>query len=281
VDVLDPQPGAALEYWFWTFHAGGLAFLVDFIVRRGEGAAETRISLWLDGIGRVEHAGSSSWSAEPGRITTDHGTLTPGGSDGSVADITWDLHWEAGSRVVGPLPHGLARRSPLDLSIEIRPDAVFTGEVRIGGVSHPVEGVPGSFAHYWGRRLADQWLWVSASRFADPAMRVEVSLSRHRLFGRIPLPLTFAFLWIARADGDEAIVSGTRGLVRHRRRGARWEIDAISLRGRRHRVVVNGGTVAPNDLGEGITQTLLGSLDVDGLRADEGTVGVETRGWQF
>jgi hypothetical protein len=112
-------------------------------------------------------------------------------------------------------------------------------------------------------------------------MRVEMSLSRHRLFGKVPIPLTFAFVWISTADRHEAIVSGTRGLVRHRRRGARWEIDAISLRGRRHRIVVDGGTVVPNDLGEGITQTLLGNLEVDGLPADGQTVGVETRGWRF
>jgi hypothetical protein len=129
--------------------------------------------------------------------------------------------------------------------------------------------------------LADQWLWVSASRFADPAMRVEVSLSRQRLFGRIPLPLTLAFVWIARRDGEEMIVSGMRGLVRHRRRGLAWEVDAISLRGRRHRIVIDGGLVAPNDLGEGITQTLFGNLVVDGLPAEAQTVGVETRGWPF
>jgi hypothetical protein len=281
VEILDPQPGAALEYWFWTFHEGGLAFLVDFIARRGEGSAETRISLWLDGVGRVEHAMSSTLSAQPGLVRTDHGTLTSDGSHGTVADITWDLRWETGSRVVGPLPRGLARHSPLDLSIEIRPEVTFTGDVRIGGISHAVEGVPGSFAHYWGRRLADRWLWVSASRFADPTARVEVSLSRHRLFGRVPIPLTFGFVWISRADRHEVIVSGTRGLVRHRRRGARWEIDAISVRGRRHRLVIDGGTVVPNDLGEGITQTLLGNLDVDGVSADGQTVGVETRGWRF
>jgi hypothetical protein len=281
VDGLDPQPGAALEYWFWTFHAGGLAFLADFIVRRGQGAAETRISLWQDGGGRVEHAFSSTWSAEPSSVVTERGELTPQGSHGSVGDISWDLHWESGNRLVGPLPRALARHSPLDLSIEIRPDAVFTGEIRVAGVPYPVDGVPGSLTHYWGRRLADRWLWVSASRFADPAMRVEVSLSRHRLFGRVPLPLTVAFVWIARTGGEELIVSGMRGLVRHRRRGGRWEVDTISLRGRRHRLAIDAGSVAPNDLGEGITQTLLGNLVIDGVPADAGTVGVETRGWPF
>jgi hypothetical protein len=281
MEHLDPQAGAALEYWFWTFHAGGLAFLVDVIVRRRNGTAETRVSLWRDGSGRVEHAPSAGWSVASERVTTEHADLTPSGSRGAVADIEWDLHWERGSRVVAPLPHALARRSPFDLSIETWPDSVFTGQVRLGGTTYPVDRVPGSFVHYWGRRLADQWLWVSATQFDDPARRVELDISRQRLWGRIPLPFALAFAWIADADGAELVVSGMRGLIRHRRRGSAWEIDLVSLRGRRHRIVVEGGTAAPNDLGEGITQTLLGNLVVDGVSASAATVGVETRGWPF
>jgi hypothetical protein len=43
----------ALEYWFVKVHAGDLAFLVDYIVRRAPGRAEVRVSLWTRGRPRV------------------------------------------------------------------------------------------------------------------------------------------------------------------------------------------------------------------------------------
>ena len=60
---------APLEYWFLKFNQGRLAFLVDFIIRRRQHQAEVRLSLWVDGNGRVEHAFSSSWRANPTKVT--------------------------------------------------------------------------------------------------------------------------------------------------------------------------------------------------------------------
>jgi hypothetical protein len=53
--------GAPLEYWFFKFNHGHLAFLVDFITRRRQQQAEVRLSLWVRGNGRVERACSPSW----------------------------------------------------------------------------------------------------------------------------------------------------------------------------------------------------------------------------
>jgi len=86
MDAFTPRE-TALEYWFWTFHAGDLAFPVDFIVRRGAGEGEIRISLWVRGQGRVEHLRSAEWSADSKRITIGGGQLVPGGSTGAVGDI--------------------------------------------------------------------------------------------------------------------------------------------------------------------------------------------------
>lgn len=55
---------APLEYWFGTFNAGDLGFLVDFIVRRRTGEGEVRVSLWVRGHGRVEHQLSDAWSTD-------------------------------------------------------------------------------------------------------------------------------------------------------------------------------------------------------------------------
>jgi hypothetical protein len=93
------------------------------------------------------------------------------------------------------------------------------------------------------------------------------------------MPMSIALAWIAGSDGEEIVVSPLRGLVRSRRRGTGWVVDIVTLRGRRHRITLDKGDIAPNDLGEGITQTLGGDLTVDGIRATGATVGVETRGW--
>ena len=44
MDPFAPRDHAALDYWFWKFHVGDLAFLVDVIVRRRTGTSETRVS---------------------------------------------------------------------------------------------------------------------------------------------------------------------------------------------------------------------------------------------
>jgi hypothetical protein len=77
--------GAPLEYWFLKFNQGRLAFLVDFIIRRRQHQAEVRLSLWVDGTGRVEHAFSSSWRANPTTVTVAGCELGPRASRGAGA----------------------------------------------------------------------------------------------------------------------------------------------------------------------------------------------------
>src|SRR6185369_14016156 len=122
--------GAAVEYWFWTFHAGDLAFLVDFIVRRRTGEGEIRVSLWVRGQGRVEHFRTTAWSAESKSITIGDGWLAPDGSTGSVGDIAWDLRWTTAGNAISPTPGLNGRAHPLDLRFLLRPDARFDGSVR-------------------------------------------------------------------------------------------------------------------------------------------------------
>jgi hypothetical protein len=277
---LGPRPSAAVEYWFWKLHVGNLAFLVDVIIRRRTATAETRISLWVADGPRIEHAPSALFSAQPRLVTTEHAELTPTGSRGTVADITWDLWWDRGAQVIPALSRPIEATRALDIWLELYPRTAFSGSVTIGSVRYEIDGLPGVFMHYWGRRLADRWLWVSASRFDDDvARRVEVLVPRSRMYGRIPNPMPVAFAWLGSGAGDELVISPLNGLVRHRRRGTGWVISVASLRGRRHSLVLDKGIAAANDLGEGIIQTLRGNLTVDGIAAATATVGVETRGW--
>jgi len=278
MDAFTPRE-AALEYWFWTFHAGDLAFLTDFIVRRRTGEGEIRISLWVRGQGRVEHFRTAEWSADSKRITIGDGPLAPDGSTGAVDDIAWNLRWSTGEQAISPTPGLSGRANPLDMKFLLRPDARFDGFVRIGGETFAVAKEPGSFTHYWGRRLPDQWLWISATRFeGHPEQRLEAAIGRSRLWGRFPMPTPISYVWITDGGRSELTVSPLNGLVRKRRDGDTIAIDVRRWNGQRHRITCRAGT-SQNDLGEGIRQTLLGELTLDGLSAVAGTVGIETRGW--
>ncbi len=174
---------AALEYWFWKFNSGDLAFLVDFIVRRRTGEAEVRVSLWVRGLGRVEHERGDVWSTDPRRVAIGESELQPQGSTGVAGDISWDLRWTGGADLVEPLPGLVARARPLDMQFLLRPGARFSGSVRVGSEIFAVDDVPGAFTHYWGRRLSEKWLWISATSFeGDPLRRLEVLIARSRLW---------------------------------------------------------------------------------------------------
>ena len=278
MDAFTPRE-AALEYWFWTFHAGDLAFLVDFIVRRRTGEGEIRVSLWVRGQGRVEHLQTAEWSADAQRIAIGDGQLSPDGSTGAVGDIAWDLSWSTVAKAISPTPGLSGRAHPLDLRFLLRPDARFNGSVRVGGETFAVANEPGSFTHYWGRRLPDHWLWISATRFeGHPEQRLEAAIGRSRLWGRIPMPSPIAYVWVTDGGRSELTVSPLNGLVRQRRDGDTISIDVGRWNGRRHRITCRAGPTQ-NDLGEGIRQTLFGELTLDGRSAVPETVGIETRGW--
>jgi hypothetical protein len=269
---------APLEYWFWKFHAGDLAFLVDFILRRRTDQAEVRVSLWVRGEGRVEHLVSRSWSADTNTVSVGDQRLTPSGSTGAAADISWDLRWQPGEPLVDPRPGFLGPMHPFDMELLLRPAARFSGVVTVAGERFDVVDVPGLLTHYWGRRLARSWCWISATEFEDaPERRVEVLIARSGLWGRDPLVLPFAYLWTTDGQRSELTISPVTGLIRQREVSNGIAMDMVRINGRRHRLSCTAGADTFNDLGEGIRQTLLAELIFDGHRAVAGRTGLEFR----
>jgi hypothetical protein len=175
----------------------------------------------------------------------------------------------------------VARLEPFDSSIVVWPQARFSGSVQVGSDRFEVMDVPGSFYHYWGRRLLERWVWLSATLFEDqPERRLEgVVAGRSRLYGRLPYPIPVSVLWTTDGNRHEEIASAVNGVIRTRVSSAGVVIDGQRLGGRRHRVEASWGDVGPNDLGEGIVQTMLADLTLDGIRAATGTVGLEVRGY--
>jgi len=280
MDAFSPRPNAHLDYWFWKFHVGDLAFLVDLIVRRQTGLAEVRVSQWLRGVGRVVHDETSDWSASAAEVRIGRTTIQPGRCVGSAEDIAWDLSWHQGE-VLSPLRGLIARVEPFDTTLVVWPNATFTGSIQVGGERFEVSDLPGTFYHYWGRRLADRWIWLSATNFeGHPDQRVEgLFAARSRLYGRVAAPLPVSLLWTIDGDRRRELVSAVNAMVQVRADRSTVSVDARGILGARHRLVASWGDVTPNDIGEGIIQTMHADLTVDGVPANRGTVGLEVRGY--
>jgi hypothetical protein len=280
MDAFSPRPNAHLDYWFWKFHVGELAFLVDLIVRRQTGLAEVRISQWLRGVGRVVHDETSDWSTSPDDVRMGPTVLQPGRCAGSAENISWDLSWREGE-VLSPMRGLIARVEPFDTTLVVWPYATFTGSVQVGAERFELSDLPGTFYHYWGRRLADRWVWLSATQLdGHPDRRVEgLFAARPRLYGRVPVPVPVSLLWMVDGDRREELVSAVNAVIRVKADRSKVSVDARGILGARHRLVASWGDVAPNDIGEGIIQTMHADLTFDGVQATSGTVGLEVRGY--
>src|SRR5262245_27331119 len=259
--MFSPRPNARLDYWFWKFHVDDLAFLVDLIVRREGGTAEVRVSQWLRGVGRVVHHETTDWSAGPDEVRLGETRMRAGSCEGSAEDIAWDLTWTGGS-VLSPLRGLIARLEPFDTTLVVWPDAVFNGWVTVAGERFNVTDLPGTFYHYWGRRLPEKWVWLSATHFeGHPDRRVEGLFGVDtQLYGRVPSPLPIGVLWTTDGGQREELVSGVNAIVRAKVLPGAITVDARGLPARRHRLVARWGDATPNDLGEGIVQTMYADL---------------------
>jgi hypothetical protein len=242
--------GAALEYWFIKFHAGDLAFLVDFIVRRDAGQSEVRVSLWVRGQGRVAHAFAAH--EETGRIGDC--TFSADSTRGCVEDIEWDISYDAGASRVAPRAPLFTALKAFDLDLLSRPQAVFGGAVTVGGERFALSNVAGSVTHYWGRRLPDRWRWISANAFGGTDLVVEATLMRTRVWGQRPA-IAAGYLW---TNQDGLLVSPVNGLLTVRGTWHDYVVTARSF-GRTTRWHCVAQPERDNDLGEGIHQTLLGT----------------------
>lgn len=265
---------APLEYWFIKLHTVGLAFLVDFIVRRPIGQAEVRVSLWVRGDGHVARRYATSWRAAD-EVGIAESLLGAAHSTGAVEGIEWDLTYEPGAGRAAPRVPLLSALHPFDLELVSRPGMVFSGDVVVGGERFDVREVRGSLTHYWGRRLPDRWHWISADAFGETDLAVEAVAMRSRLWGLRPV-LAVGYLWTRRAGRQQMLISPLNGLIT-----ISGSLEDYHLVARRPGGTTHLHCSAPperyNDLGEGIHQTLHGSCAVlgDGLVDDR--AGLEYR----
>jgi hypothetical protein len=269
--------GAPLEYWFIKVRSGDLSFLVDWIVRRDSGAAEVRISLFVRGAGRVLRTRTDVWQDSDATVHVNGCTLTPGSASGSVDDVRWDLTCDPGETRLDPVPLPAKVLHPFDLQLAGRPRARFTGSIEVAGETFTLAAARGTLNHYWGRRLPDAWVWVSADGLGDGDGVVEAALIRTRLWGHGRRGLIGGYAMVDDGSRTTQILAPTYGHLSVDGTQESFEINAWT-RGRKVTLTASAPRSAYNDLGEGIRQTLLGDIAVDGWGSSRGSAGLEFRG---
>jgi hypothetical protein len=265
--------GTALEYWFIKLHAGDLAFLVDYIVRRAGGRSEVRVSLWVRGRPRLVRAYAEA-TATGADVVIGEARFGPDRCAGAAEDVAWDLTYDSGGGRAAPRVPGLD--SAFDMSLVSRPRARFDGSVLVAGERFDVAAAAGSVTHYWGRRLPDRWHWISANAFPGTDLTVEGVLMRTRLWGRRPA-WSAGYLWWSEAGRDRLLISPLTGLITVA--GARTDYRLTARGpGATMRLRCTAPAEAYNDLGEGIRQTLVGRCALVDRGLADGRAGLEYRG---
>jgi len=268
--VLSPHPASALEYWFFKVNAGPVALLVDWIARRRVNENWLRVSI------HSPHRRAVLFEKQS-ELFTERSCLSAGRTVGWIDDVAWELEIDASGEWIAPdlFPARLLRMP--DLVLASAPRAAFTGWIQIGDQRAQLQRAPGMVSHYWGRQLASEWWWASASQFDREGVAMECTILRSGVWG-IPVGLPLAYLYLRDGATREFVIappalarvtgSPEKFEIQFRRFGA--ETITLSAQGRDY-----------GDLGDGIVNTLVGDLEIRKggrlIARAQGTAGLERR----
>ena len=290
--MLSSHPASALEYWFFKVNAGPVALLVDWIARRGVNENWLRVSLHSphkravlfekqaplppNELPSQLNCGGNS-GAMAGTVSFQRSCLSAGRTVGRLDDVAWELEIDAGEEWIAPdvFPAKLLRMP--DLLLVSAPLAAFTGWIQIGGQRTQLHRSPGTMSHYWGRRLAPEWWWASASQFDREGVAVECTVLRSDVWG-IPIGLPLAYLYLRDGATRDFVISPP-ALARVRGSPEKFEIQFRRLGA--ETITLNAQGRDYGDLGDGIIITLVGDLEVRTggrlIARAQGTAGLERR----
>jgi hypothetical protein len=146
----------------------------------------SRATFGRDGL-RVqwdEPSEGSAFSLEPGAVR--------GHIERGKARIAWDLRYEAQGAPLELLPYPwmYAAKFPKSKLVTPVPDAVFSGEVDVGGERWSLDGWRGMQGHNWGRGHADLYAWCHVNAWDDAGEPVVLEAVSARVrTGPVLLPL--------------------------------------------------------------------------------------------
>ncbi|HJQ69520.1 MAG TPA: tocopherol cyclase family protein [Blastocatellia bacterium] len=140
------------------------------------------------------------------RLELGDGEFSPCRAVGAVADEKHSIEWDLSFTPCDKTYHHITRK----LNMLIRPSTVvcspnldtrFSGTIVIDGRKHKLNGEPGCQSHLWGRKRADEWVWLHSNAFEGHAGTVFEGLAaRARTVGRTLPPLQSLYL---RHRGEE------------------------------------------------------------------------------
>lgn len=249
--MLSPHPFAALEYWFFKVNSGTIAILVDWISRRHTNQHWLRVSIHSSYKREVLFEKQINFMPEDNFLSTQR-------TVGHLGDVAWELDINPGIDWIKPdiFPAGILRMT--DLSLVSAPLANFTGWVRHGEHQIALQSAPGIISHYWGRKLASEWWWVSANQFDQAGVAVECSILRSSLWGTsIEIPL--AYLYLRQHDKKE-LVMAPLGFASVKGSPENFELEIHRIGG--ESVTLNGTGRDYGDFGDRILNTLVGDLEI-------------------
>ena len=122
---------------------------------------------------------------------------------------------------------------------------------------------------------ADRWLWLSEN---TDDLDVEALFTTQRLW-RLPWPrLPVAYVFVKDRRGARYVISPLTGFARASGTRDEVRVRAWGPRAGALEITASRANATHNDLGEGITQTLIADARI-GDRTIGGRMGLETRGW--
>jgi hypothetical protein len=250
--MLSPHPSAALGYWFFKVNAGPTALLVDWIARRRANEHWLRVSI------HSPHKREVLFEKRAVLMPGEHDCLSARRTVGRLGEVSWELEIDPGADWITPdiFPARLLRMP--DASIVSAPLATFTGSIRHAGHHAALQNAPGLVSHYWGRQLASEWWWVSASQFDEPGIAVECFAARSSVWG-VPVGLPLAYLYLHQ-NGKRRLVMAPFNLAQVKGSPESFEIR-IRRPGARTITLIGAGRDYGN-LGDGIINTLVGDLEI-------------------
>lgn len=269
--MLAPHPSTDLEYWFFKVNAGTVALLVDWITRRKHKENVLRVSIHSPQQRAVLFDKLPSPMIEEQNFMTTQRTL------GQLGDISWSLDIDCSNDRIEPdtFPANLLRMS--DLALVSAPLATFTGWIRHRSLQVELQRAPGMIAHYWGRQLPHEWWWVSANQFDREDIAVECAVFRSSVWGS-PIRLPFAYLYLRSVDERKLIMSPP-AIARAKGTPEKFEIQFQPIAAETITLRAQGREYG--DLGDGISNTLVGDLDIwqgdKRIGRAEGTAALERR----
>lgn len=268
--MLTLHPNAAIEYWYFKVNAGPIALIVDWIARRKLNENWLRVSVHSPYKREVIFERLATFMPNDNFLNNQK-------TVGHAGEVTWDLDIVPGNDWIQPDIFPAVLLKMPDTIYKSAPMATFNGWIRHGNQQVKVDHVPGSLTQYWGRQLYSEWWWVSTHQFDQEGVALECSVAHTSLWGTAAqMPTAFLYL----RQKHERIYT-VAPMKRANAAGTPEKFQLEFNRAGKEKITLVGTGRDYGDFGEGITNTLVGDLEVyEGSRLvarAHGTAGLERR----